>query len=145
MLKHARLASASVGVVGGGGRGRHLRQLSQAVQRVDVRRLEVGKAGEGLVVQLDALDGRQCGAFAVGDVRVERDGMPDELDGRLCKAKLCVQRVHRHHQQVAVLVRAGLSLIILLHISAGNRGRQFSLTELPRAGAKAWSMFAVVS
>lgn len=101
-----------------GGRGAHLGELAEAVEGVDIGGLEVGEAREGLVVESDALDGRQRGALAVRDVGVQRDGVPDELDGRLREAKVYVQLVHRHHQQVAVLVRARLRLVVLLDVSA---------------------------
>lgn len=96
----------------------HLRQLAEAVQRVDVRGLEVRKTCEGLIVKLDAVHGGQSRALAVGDVWVQGDGMADELDGGLCKPKVRIQLVHGHDQQIAVLVRVGVGLIVLLHVSA---------------------------
>lgn len=69
----------------------HLRQLAQAVARVEVGAVEAVVAEEAVVVELDLDHGRQRGLLQVAVVALQRQAVADEVNRLLHQVKLRTQ------------------------------------------------------
>jgi len=80
--------------------GETLGELSQSVERVDIRRLSVAR--NTVAIQADALDGlgRSTGFIQVGIVVVKRHGVADKVLGCDLEAELVVDLLHGATAQV---------------------------------------------
>jgi hypothetical protein len=100
--------------VNGANSGESFWQTTKTVDGVDVRRCSVAR--EGVAVDLQFLDSRQCRLIHVFLIQLETHGVRNELMRIWNQSEFCVEFFHGHFGEIAAFVSLRLLLIILFNV-----------------------------